>query len=166
MGLVKGSIKIATSEEQLAYSEDSGVTAGAKRDGCGWVPVSELERVGDDADVVTVASINADHRTQYRNIEQRIGTPSANVHLVIQAVTEVKTKDGGKVRRLTGDELVDWVKALARTNPKPIDHLAERILVVAEAGDLEADYAANRRFFGKRQPAGEVRDDAASKRAD
>lgn len=166
MGLVKGSIKIATSEEQLAYSEDPGVTAGAKRDGCGWVPVSELERVSDEADVVTVQSINADHRTQYRNVEQRIGTPSANVHLVIQAVTEVKTKADGKVRVLKGDDMVDWVKALARTNPKPIDHLAERIIVVAESGDLEKDYAANRRFFGKRQPAEEVRDGAASKRAD
>lgn len=161
MGIVRGSIKVETSEEELAYSEDPGVIAG-KRDGCGWVPVHEFDRVDASADVVIARTLDADQRTQARNIETRIGAASANVFVALASLREVRTMIDGKVVRLTGDGLADWVKAVARTNPKPIDHLAERVLVVTESGDLEADYAANRRFFGKRAPE-EVRDDATSK---
>lgn len=168
MGLIiKGSIKVKSSEEELAYSEDRGVVAGARRAGCGWVPLGELERVDSTvADIVTVRTLAPDESTRARDIGDNRAVASANLFVVRTCIKEVRTAIEGRVVRLQGDEAIDWVNAIALENPTALDLLADRIRVRSRSGDVEADYRANRKLFGKPQPPEEKegqQDDGASK---
>jgi len=148
MGVVTGSIRVETSEEDLAYSEDPDVVAGERREGCGWCPVTEFERVGDGADVATVRSLNERERTHYRDLYARIGEATANVYVVKTAVRVVTTRVGGKAKRLEAAKATEWVSAVARTNPAALDLLATRIICRTNGRNPDETYPDTRRVLG------------------
>lgn len=168
MAILKGSITTKSSEEELAYSEDPSVVAGERRAGCGWVPVPELEKVGGDADVVVVRTLDSDERTTYRDIYARRGPASANFYVVRTALKEVRVTEEGKTQRLKGAKSVEWVKAVARQNPAALDLLADRVLARTDGRDVETEYATNRKLFGVAEPDRQEgkRDDEATKSAE
>ncbi len=148
MGVVTGPIEVATSTEELAYSEDPDVVAG-KRAGCGWCPVEEFDRVGPGADVVSVRTLNGDgERNRFRNLYAAGKPADANQYAVQTALEHVRVQVDGKTAKLKAAKAVAWVKAVARTNPAALDLLADRINLRTAGRKPEDGYADARRALG------------------
>lgn len=155
MGVVTGSISIATSEEDVAYSEDPDVVAGESRVGCGWCPPDEFEKVGEGADVVTSRTLNDKERTHYRDVYARVGPASANLYACRTSVRCVQTRVVARTPnvppkrvRLEGAKAIEWVQAVARTNPVALDLLADRVIHRTNGRDPAELFDDCRRVFG------------------
>lgn len=163
MGVVTGSISIATSEEEVAYSEDPDVVAGELRAGCAWCPPEEFERVGEGADIATSRTLNERERTHYRDVYARVGPASANVYACKTSIRCVLTCVKGKRVRLEGAKAVEWVQAVARTNPTAVDLLADRIIHRTNGRDPRELFDDCRRVFGLPPLEEVIRADGESK---
>lgn len=148
MGVVTGSITVASSEEDVAYSEDPDVVASELRAGCGWCPVGDFDRVGEGADIATCRTLNERERTHFRDVYARIGPASANVYAVKTSVRCVQTAVKGRRTRLEGAKAVEWVQAVARTNPVALDVLADRIIHRTNGRDPADLYGDCRNVLG------------------
>lgn len=145
MAIIKGSVTVAESQRDLAYSEDDDVVAGPEREGCGWCPVEEFVRVGPKADVLTVRSMNEREYTRHRD-HYAAGEASANVFVAKTTVVAVKTD--GKKKKLEGRKALDWVSQLAIVVPTAIDLLARRQIQVSQLRDPHELYPEFRAELG------------------
>lgn len=145
MGVIKGSVTVAESQCDLAYSEDDDVVAGAQREGCGWCPVSEFVRVGPNADVLTVRTMNEREYTRHRD-HFAAGEASANVFVAKTVVVAVRT--GGKKKPLEGRKAVEWVSNLAIVVPTALDLLARRQVHTSRLKDAHELYPEFRVALG------------------
>lgn len=145
MGVITGSVTTAESQVELAYSEDSDVVAGAEREGCGWCPVHEFERVGPDADVVTVRTLNEREFTRGRDL-LAIGEATRNVFVVKSAVVSVRP--GGKRKPVSNKKAVEWLTNVAVSVPAAIDLLAQRQIHVSQLKDPHELYPGFRLDLG------------------
>ena len=144
MGLITGSIDIDTSLVDLAYSQDPGVVAGELA-GCGWCPVGEFAKVGDEADVVTVRNLEVREKNAYRNACSAGRPADANLGVIVVAAQQARVNLGGKRKVLKGAQLVKWLEALALQNTDAVDTLADRIVHVSGGGRGEDLYDSMRR---------------------
>lgn len=147
MGVLKGSVTVETSEEQLVFSEDSKVVAGEARAGCGWVPADEVDEVKAGADVITSRTVTHDQRTHYRDIYARRGPASANLYVAKATITKCENV-GRTAKPLKGPKLTEWVEAVARQNPVAIDLYVDRVLARASGRDMVELYPAFRALLG------------------
>lgn len=132
MGVIKGSVTVAESQRDLAYSEDDDVVAGPEREGCGWCPLEEFVRVGPKADILTVRTMHEREYTRHRD-HYAAGEASANVF--VAKVTVVAVKPAGKKKALEGKKAVEWVSNLAMVVPSAIDLLARRQIQASQLRD-------------------------------
>lgn len=132
MGVIKGSVTVAESQRDLAYSEDDDVVAGPELAGCGWCPVEDFEKVGPKADIITARSMLEREYTRHRD-HYAAGEASANVFVAKVCVVAVKT--GGKKKPLEGKKAVEWIQQLAVVVPSAVDLLARRQIHVSQLRD-------------------------------
>lgn len=132
MGVIKGSVTVAESQCDVAYSEDDDVVAGPEREGCGWCPVSEFVRVGPRADVLTVRTMHEREFTRHRDL---YAAGEATSHVFVAKTTVVAVKEGGKKKPIEGKKAVEWVGRLAVVVPAALDLLARRQIHASQLKD-------------------------------
>lgn len=161
--VIKGDTRIE-SDEELAFSEDPDVVAGAAREGCGWCPVGEFERVGPGAEVITVRTMNDREDSRHRD-HYAFGEASANLVVAKICVVKVRT-EGSKKKPLEGKHAAKWVADLAVQDPTALDLLARRQIHRTRLKDPAELYPENRVAFGH-PPEPDIeevsRDDGGSK---
>ncbi len=72
-GIPVGPVTVATSEEELVYSEDADVTLPAHLAHCGWVAVADAVSVGPGAARITTRTMNADELASVRDVPEHTG---------------------------------------------------------------------------------------------
>lgn len=132
MGVIKGSITVAESQCDVAYSEDDDVVAGPEREGCGWCPVAEFVRVGPRADILTVRTMHEREFTRHRDF---YAAGEASSHVFVAKTTVVAVREGGKKKPMEGKKAAEWVGKLSVVVPSALDLLALRQIHVSQLKD-------------------------------
>lgn len=145
MGVIKGSVTVAESQCDLAYSEDDDVVAGPEREGCGWCPVGEFVRIGPKADVLTVRTMHEREFTRHRDL---YAAGEATSHVFVAKTTVVAVRTEGKKKPLEGKKAVEWIAQLAIVVPSALDLLARRQIHASQMKDPHELYPEFRVTLG------------------
>lgn len=145
MGVIKGSITVAESQCDVAYSEDDDVVAGPEREGCGWCPVAEFVRVGPRADILTVRTMHEREFTRHRDL---YAAGEATSHVFVAKTCVVAVKEGSKKKLLEGKKAAEWVGKLSTVVPSALDLLARRQIHVSQLRDPHELYRETRVQLG------------------
>lgn len=132
MGVITGSITVAESQRDLAYSQDDDVVAGPEREGCGWCPVEEFVRVGPKADVLTMRTMTEREYTRHRD---HYAAGEASAHSFVAKTTVVAVRTDGAKKKLEGRKAIAWIEKLAVVVPTALDLLARRQIHASQMRD-------------------------------
>lgn len=149
MPILKGGVTIETGRCRLVYSEDPAVTVPAHLEGCGWVPHSEAQTVGPDADIVTAQALSPAHLARYRDLYRAAGVGTATLEALRLGVAEAVYQDE-KGRRVTvrGKGAAAYVEALSQQAVVPAELLAEVIHRLSRGEEVASAYPFARRILG------------------
>jgi hypothetical protein len=158
MAIVTGRAKLRASEIELVHSQDPDVDPKAAgdgepcREGCGWVPVSEVRSVRPGATRIKVRSLDDDENTKIRDVEARGAQASAR-KLAAELGTVAVWLDGGwsskpsDIRGLVADLALSNVDDSCG-GPIALDLLGGWILNASRGISQERQYAVARRLYG------------------